>query len=309
MMSKKTLIYVGGPTASGKTDLGIELAKNFNTEIISCDSRQFYKEMTIGTSIPSMNERKSITHHFIQHKSVIENYNAWDFAEDANSLLKKLFKDKEKVIMVGGSGLYAKSVLNGLDYFPKIPLSVKNEIGNIFLQNGIDSLKNMLSNADPIYYKKVDKSNHRRLIRALEVFKASGKPYSSFLNKTTKKKSFNVKTIIIDLPKEILHERIKSRIKIMLNQGLEKEARKLYQYKNNIAMQTIGYKEWFDFFDKKISKEEVENQIVKNTNRYAKKQLTWFKKNFKYNFINEIKVQSIINDLSTSEKFKYSLNN
>ena len=297
-MFKKTLIYVGGPTASGKTDLGVQLAKNFETEIISCDSRQFYKEMTIGTSIPSMKERKGVTHHFIQHKSIFENYNAWDFAEDTNSLLKKLFKTKEIVIMLGGSGLYAKSVINGLDYFPKVPLSVKNKIEKIYHQSGIESLKNMLSNVDPIYYKKVDQNNPRRLIRALEVYKTTGEPYSSFLNKKTKKKSFEIKTIIIDLPKEILHQRIKSRLKIMFDHGLEKEARKLYQHKENNAMQTIGYREWFDFFDKKISREQVENEIIKNTNRYAKKQLTWFRKNFKDKFVNEIKIQSIINDLS-----------
>jgi tRNA dimethylallyltransferase len=296
-MFKKTLIYVGGPTASGKTDLGVQLAKNFKTEIISCDSRQFYKEMTIGTLIPSMKERKGVIHHFIQHKSIFENYNAWDFAEDTNSLLKKLFKNKEIVIMLGGSGLYAKSVINGLDYFPKVPLSVKNKIEKIYRQNGIESLKNMLSNVDPIYYKKVDQNNPRRLIRALEVHETTGEPYSSFLNKKTKKKSFETKTIIIDLPKEILHQRIKSRLKIMLDHGLEKEAVKLYQHKENNAMQTIGYREWFDFFDKKISREQVENEIIKNTNRYAKKQLTWFRKNFKDKFVNEIKIQSIINDL------------
>ena len=296
-MFKKTLIYVGGPTASGKTDLGVQLAKNFKTEIISCDSRQFYKEMTIGTSIPSMKERKGVIHHFIQHKSIFENYNAWDFAEDTNSLLKKLFKNKEIVIMLGGSGLYAKSVINGLDYFPKVPLSVKNKIEKIYHQKGIESLKNMLSNVDPIYYKKVDQNNHRRLIRALEVYKTTGEPYSSFLNKKTKKKSFEIKTIIIDLPKEILHQRIKSRLKIMFDHGLEKEAIKLYQHKGNNAMQTIGYREWFDFFDKKITREQVKNEIIKNTNRYAKKQLTWFRKNFKDKFVNEIKIQSIISDL------------
>jgi len=296
-MFKKTLIYVGGPTASGKTDLGVQLAKIFKTEIISCDSRQFYKEMTIGTSIPSMKERKGVIHHFIQHKSIFENYNAWDFAEDTNSLLKKLFKNKEIVIMLGGSGLYAKSDINGLDYFPKVPLSVKNKIEKIYHQNGIESLKNMLSNVDPIYYKRVDQNNPRRLIRALEVYKTTGEPYSSFLNKKTKKKSFETKTIIIDLPKEILHQRIKLRLKIMFDHGLEKEARKLYQHKENNAMQTIGYREWFNFFDKKISREQVENEIIKNTNRYAKKQLTWFRKNFKDKFVNEIKIQSIINDL------------
>ena len=145
MISKKTLIYVGGPTASGKTDLGVELAKNFETEIISCDSRQFYKEMTIGTSIPSMKEREGVIHHFIQHKSILENYNAWDFAEDTNIILKNLFVNKDVVIMLGGSGLYARSVIDGLDYFPKVPSSIKNEIEKIYYQKGIESLQNMLS--------------------------------------------------------------------------------------------------------------------------------------------------------------------
>ena len=297
MISKKTLIYVGGPTASGKTDLGVQLAKNFETEIISCDSRQFYKEMTIGTSIPSMKEREGVIHHFIQHKSILENYNAWDFAEDTNIILKNLFVNKDVVIMLGGSGLYAKSVINGLDYFPKVPSSIKNEIEKMYYQKGIESLQNILSDVDPIYFEKVDRNNHRRLIRALEVYKTTGEPYSSFLNKKTNKKSFKTKAIIIDLPKEILHQRIKSRIELMIDKGLEKEARKLYQHKGNSAMQTIGYKEWFDFFDKKIRKEEVKNQIIMNTNKYAKKQLTWFRKNFKDDFVNEIKISSIRNNL------------
>lgn len=297
MISKKTLIYVGGPTASGKTDLGVELAKNFETEIISCDSRQFYKEMTIGTSIPSMNEREGVIHHFIQHKSILENYNAWDFAEDTDLILKNLFVNKDVVIMLGGSGLYAKSVINGLDYFPKVPSSIKNEIQKMYYQKGIESLQNMLSDVDPIYFEKVDQDNHRRLIRALEVYKTTGEPYSSFLNKKTNKKLFKTKAIIIDLPKEILHQRIKSRIEVMIDKGLEEEARKLYQHKGNSAMQTIGYKEWFDFFDKKIRKDEVQNQIIKNTNKYAKKQLTWFRKNFKDDFVNEIKISSITNNL------------
>lgn len=293
MMSKNTLLYIGGPTASGKTKIGIKLARHFKTEIISCDSRQFYKEMSIGTSIPSIEERGGIIHHLIQHKSIFETYNAWDFAKDANNLLKKLFKNKEVVIMVGGSGLYAKSLINGLDYFPEVPLKIKSEIERIYQQGGVESLKEMLSVADPIYFKKVDQNNHRRLIRALEVYKTTMKPYSSFLNKKTRKRSFKTKTVIIDIPKEILHKKIKSRIDLMLDMGLEKEAAKLFMHKKTNAMQTIGYKEWFDFFEKKISREQVKNEIIKNTNRYAKKQLTWFRKNFKENFVAENEIDSI----------------
>ena len=297
MMHKKTLLYIGGPTASGKTKVAIKLAKQYNTEIISCDSRQFYKEMKIGTSVPSAKERKGIIHHFLQHKSIFENYNAGDFEKDAVALLEKLFKNRDLIIMAGGSGLYAKSVLEGLDYFPEIPIKIRNQIEKMYKEKGLKHLQETLAIVDPLYYKQVDLNNSRRLIRALEVFRATKKPYSSFRKGNINSRPFKTEAFIIDVPKEVLHERITSRIDLMINRGLEQEALGLYKHRKINALQTIGYKEWFDLFENKLTQEEVKKEIVKNTNKYAKKQLTWFRKNFKKKFISEGEINLLLNDL------------
>lgn len=276
MMSKKVLIYVAGPTAVGKTTYSIKLAKELNTEIISCDSRQCYKEMKIGTAVPSQDELNEVPHHFIQHKSILEYYSAGDFEKEALFLLKELFKTKKNVVMVGGSGLYAKSLMEGLDQFPLVSQTAKKTIASAHNQNGIEGLQQLLFEKDPEYYKKVDINNSRRLIRALEVCESSGKSYSSFLNQFKVERPFESKTILLNLPRSVLYDRISSRVDQMIKMGLREEAEKLYSSKELKSLQTVGYKEWFKFFDKKISLEKVSEEIKKNTRRYAKRQITWF---------------------------------
>ena len=276
MMSKKVLIYVAGPTAVGKTTYSIKLAKELNTEIISCDSRQCYKEMKIGTAVPSQEELNEVPHHFIQHKSIFESYGAGDFEREALLLLQELFKTKDNVVMVGGSGLYAKALMEGLDRFPIVSETAKNSIAAAHNENGIEGLQQLLLEKDPEYFKKVDINNYRRLIRALEVFETSGEPYSSFLNQPKENRPFKSKTLLLNLPRPILYDRINSRIDEMIKMGLREEAEKLYSNKKLKSLQTVGYKEWFKFFDRKISLEKVSEEIKKNTRRYAKRQITWY---------------------------------
>ena len=277
MMSKKVLIYVAGPTAVGKTTYSIKLAKELNTEIISCDSRQCYKEMQIGTAVPSQEELNEVPHHFIQHKSIFESFDAGDFEREALVLLQELFKTKDNVVMVGGSGLYAKALMEGLDQFPLVNETAKNTIATAHNQNGIKGLQQLLFEKDPEFYKKVDISNSRRLIRALEVCETSGEPYSSFLNQPKEERLFKSKTILLHLPRPVLYDRINSRVDKMIKMGLHEEAEKLYSNKELKSLKTVGYKEWFQFFDRKISLEEVTEEIKKNTRRYAKRQITWNK--------------------------------
>ena len=276
MMSKKVLIYVAGPTAVGKTTYSIKLAKELNTEIISCDSRQCYKEMKIGTAVPSQEELNEVPHHFIQHKSIFESFDAGDFEREALVLLQELFKTKDNVVMVGGSGLYAKALMEGLDQFPLVNETAKNTIATAHNQNGIEGLQQLLFEKDPEFYKKVDISNSRRLIRALEVCETSGEPYSSFLNQPKEERLFKSKTILLHLPRPVLYDRINSRVDKMIKMGLHEEAEKLYSNKELKSLKTVGYKEWFQFFDRKISLEKVTEEIKKNTRRYAKRQMTWF---------------------------------
>ena len=278
MMSNKYLIYIAGPTAIGKTALSIKLAKYFNTEIISCDSRQFYKEMSIGTGAPSKSIQKNIKHHFLQHKSVSEFYSAGDFGRDCLDLLKKLFKKNDKIIMVGGSGLYAKAVTSGLDKFPKVNQKVKEKINEYFIKDGLQGLQKMLLEKDPIYFERVDLNNHRRIIRALEICEESQKPYSSFLNLSSKTKFFETKTIFLELPRDQLYKKINKRVDEMIKKGFKNEAKKLYPNKDLRALQTLGYKEWFNHFDGKIKSKKTIEKKKKNTRRYAKRQLTWFNK-------------------------------
>ena len=276
---KPLLVCIVGPTAIGKTALAIEIAKEFQTEIISADSRQFYKEMTIGTAVPSSEELAAVTHHFIQNRSIWEDYSVGDFEKDALNLLQKLFKKHAIVVMVGGSGLYLDSVVKGLDDFPKVPSEIRERLNEEFELKGIETLQKELKEVDPGYYKKVDLSNHHRLIRALEICRATGRPYSSFLNQTSERRNFDTLIIGLTADREIIYGRINNRVDIMIDQGLEDEARELFQHKELNALQTVGYRELFAYFDGEISRDEAISEIKKNTRRFAKRQGTWFRKN------------------------------
>lgn len=275
----KYLISIGGPTAIGKTKLAIALAQYFKTEIISADSRQFFKEMKIGTAVPTDEELQQAPHHFIQHKSIFENYSVGDFERETIKLIDNLFKINNIVVMVGGSGLYSNAVINGLDDFPEIPPQIRNTLNTDFQNFGISFLQQKLQQIDPEQYNQMDNQNPQRLIRALEVCLASGKPYSSFLNQTSKKQNFIPIEIALKADREIVYQRINQRVELMLHNGLLCEAQKLYPHKYLNALQTVGYRELFDFFNRKTNLREAIENIKMNTRRFAKRQFTWFNKN------------------------------
>jgi tRNA dimethylallyltransferase len=280
MTAKKEnlLITIVGPTAIGKTALSIQLATHFNAEIISCDSRQFYKEMNIGTAVPSPEELNAATHHFIQNRSVFEDYNVGDFERDALDKINELFKTNTVVIMVGGSGLYIDAVLNGLDYFPKVSPEIRENLNQELLSKGIEHLQQQLKEVDLETYNTITLDNPQRVIRALEVCIGSGLPYSSFKNKPKEKRNFTSIKIGLNADREIMYRRINQRVDIMLQNGLLEEATNLYSHKKLNALQTVGYRELFSYFDGNISKEFAIEEIKKNTRRFAKRQLTWFRK-------------------------------
>jgi tRNA dimethylallyltransferase len=277
-MSNKTLIYIAGPTGVGKTELSINLAKKFNTEIISCDSRQFYKEMQIGTAVPTTAELAEVPHHFIQHKSVEDIYTVGDFEKEAIEKLEELFKTQDTLIMVGGSGMYADAIMFGMDEFPEVPAEVRKQINLFYQTHGLKALQQLLLEKDPKYYSRVDINNPIRLLRALEVCIASDQPYSSFLGKSRPERNFVSKMIVLNSPRTVLYEKINSRVDAMMAAGLEAEAKDLLPYRDLTPLKTVGYKELFPYFDGKTSLEEAVNEIKKNSRRYAKRQITWFKK-------------------------------
>jgi tRNA dimethylallyltransferase len=277
-MSTKTLIYIAGPTGVGKTKTAIALAKAFDTEIISCDSRQFYKEMKIGTAVPTEEELAAVPHHFIQSKSIEEAYTVADFEKEAMATIEELFDKKDTLIMVGGSGMYADAVMFGMDEFPEVPQEVRNQIRLFYETHGLQGLQELLREKDPKYYTRVDINNPVRLLRALEVCIASDKPYSSFLGQERPARSFVSKMIILNCPRTVLYDKINARIDQMMKDGLEEEARALIPFKDHAALRTVGYKELFPYFDGECSLEVAINEIKKNSRRYAKRQITWFKK-------------------------------
>lgn len=278
MMSTKTLIYIAGPTGVGKTKTAIALAKAFDTEIISCDSRQFYKEMKIGTAVPTEEELAAVPHHFIQSKSIEEAYTVADFEKEAMATIEKLFDKKDTLIMVGGSGMYADAVMFGMDEFPEVPQEVRNQIRLFYETHGLQGLQELLREKDPKYYTRVDINNPVRLLRALEVCIASDQPYTSFLGQERPARSFVSKMIILHCPRTVLYDKINARVDQMMKDGLEEEAKALIPFKDHAALRTVGYKELFPYFDGKCSLEEAINEIKKNSRRYAKRQITWFKK-------------------------------
>ncbi len=273
------LISIVGPTGIGKTKLAILLAQHFGTEILSADSRQFFKEMTIGTAVPSHEELAAVPHHFIQHLSISEKYAVGNFERDAIKKLEKLFQTKEYVIMVGGSGLYSDAVIFGLNKFPGVDSHIRTDLNEEFRDNGIDSLQRKLALLDPEYFKIVDINNPHRLIRALEICVGTGKPYSSFLNKEKPKRNFKILSIGLHGDRNLIYERINNRVDAMIAEGLVDEAKKLHPFKKLNALQTVGYKELFAYFEGAVDLGFAIAEIKRNTRRFAKRQITWFKKN------------------------------
>ena len=279
MPNSRMLICVVGPTAIGKTALAIKIANAFSTDIISADSRQFYKEMSIGTATPSDEELRAAKHHFIQNISIFNDYSVGDFERDALVCLENIFKNNLVAVMVGGSGLYIDAVVKGLDKFPEVSPEIRDQLNTELYENGIESLQKELKQKDPTYDEKVDIHNPHRLVRALEICRDSGQPYSSFLKKERTKRDFETIFIGLTAEREIIYDRINERVDKMIQNGLLEEAENLYLHKELNALQTVGYRELFDFFDEKLTKEEAISEIKKNTRRFSKRQKTWFKKN------------------------------
>ena len=289
MNNNKYIISIVGTTAIGKTVLGIKLAQYFNAEIISADSRQFFKEMEIGTAVPNKEELAAAKHHFIQNLSIFDNYSVGDFERDALKKIEELHKKSDIVILLGGSGLYVNAVLKGLDYFPQIDPEIRVNLKKSLEENGIELLQNQLKDLDEVSYNKIEIYNPQRLIRALEICIGSGKPYSSFLNKKLGNRNFIPIKIGLTAEREIIYDRINQRVDLMIEKGLLEEAKQLYPNKELNALQTVGYRELFKYFDGEFTLDFAISEIKKNTRRFAKRQITWFKKDTETKWFNYLK--------------------
>ena len=291
---KKYLIVIAGPTAIGKTDLSLSIAKKYNTDILSCDSRQFYKEMNIGTAVPSIDELAQVKHHFIQNLSIEQNYSVGKFELDALKKIEELHQRNDVIVMVGGSGLYIDAVCRGLDDFPDVPKELRDELNMRFKNEGIEPLKAQLIELDPEYHEEVDKANPHRIIRALEICISTGKTFSSFRKQQKKKRKFKTIKLILSRDREVLYSRINQRVDMMMAEGLLEEAKNVYEYRANNALQTVGYKELFAYFDGEWELETAVSEIKKNTRRYAKRQMTWFRRDPETVFFNPTDEAEII---------------
>jgi tRNA dimethylallyltransferase len=298
-LHKRHLVVIAGPTAIGKTSLAISLAKYFNTEIISADSRQFFREMTIGTAKPSAEQLKMVKHHFVNSLSIHDEYNVGMFEADALHRLKELFKQYDLAILCGGSGLYINAVCNGMDVLPEKDAKLRDDLNLIYKENGIEALQEKLRELDPAYFEIVDKANPHRLIRGIEVCVITNMKYSELRKKNKAERPFISIKVGIEDEREKVYQKINERIDKMLAEGLEEEARALYPYKHLNALQAVGYTELFDYFEKKITITEAINLIKQHTRNYAKRQWTWFRKDKEIRWFNSNETQKIIDYVKT----------
>ena len=291
---QKYLVVITGPTGIGKTRVGIKIARHFGTEIISADSRQIYKEIKIGTAVPSFTEMSAIKHHFIQTKSIYDNYNASKYEEKALEIITSLFEKYDLVLMVGGSMLYVDAVCHGIDIMPDADPEIRNSLKIQLEKDGLESLRFQLKKLDPEYYSIVDLKNPNRIIHALEISLMTGKPYSSFRTNKKKERPFEVIKIGLNCDREVLHQRINSRVDQMITEGLEKEARAVYHLKHLNSLNTVGYQELFAYFDQEITLEKAIELIKRNSRRYARKQITWFRRDREVTWFNPNQQEEII---------------
>ncbi len=297
MSTNKYLIVLAGPTAIGKTAIAIKIAQHFKAEIISADSRQFYREMSIGTAKPNQKEFGKVPHHFVDSLSIHDHFTVGDFEKEVQKLLGRLFKEHNIVVMAGGSGLFIKAVCEGLDTFPEVPAKIRNEVSEIYERDGIEALQKELKNLDPDYFNKVDQNNPMRLIRAIEVCRASGQTFSSFLKGNKADRVYNIIYLKLEMDRERLYDQINKRVDQMIELGLENEAKNLFSFRHLIPLQTVGYQEIFDYLNNKTSLEEAISLIKRNTRRYAKRQMTWLRRDEHWKAFYPSNIQKIIDYL------------
>ncbi|HLO57538.1 MAG TPA: tRNA (adenosine(37)-N6)-dimethylallyltransferase MiaA [Bacteroidales bacterium] len=293
-MKSSRLIVIAGPTAVGKTAVAVHLARDLQTDIVNADSRQVFREMSIGTAAPTDNEKSLATHHFAGHRSIHEPYNASMFEQEVIGFLDEWFKDHDTIIVTGGSGLYINAVLYGIDDLPNISHEIRNTVHSDFRKYGLQGIQAMLKETDPEYYERVDLNNPQRIMKALEVYLMTGRTYSSFLTGAARKRNFQVTGIALDLPRGELHEKINSRVDAMIENGLLDEARSLYPFRDLNALNTVGYKELFAHLDGHMSLSDAVTKIKDHTRQYARRQLTWFRRDPVYKWFHPGDYKGII---------------
>ena len=302
LMKKNTLIVIAGPTASGKTAFAIEMAKALGTVILSADSRQFYKEMSIGTAAPTEDELRQAQHYFVHHISIEDKYDVADYERDVIQLLDALFKTHDQVILTGGSGLFIDAVCNGIDAMPDVEPDIRQKVQKLLDEGGLRALQDEVQRLDPEYYALVDQQNPRRLQRALEVCYQTGKPFSSFRSGNTVKRDFEIKKYALLWDRQQLIERIDRRVDMMMEQGLLEEAKSLYQKRHLNALNTVGYKELFAYFDGQCTLKEAVEQIKIHTRQYAKRQMTWLRKDTSYQWIMPEDIDEVVGQTKPFKK-------
>jgi tRNA dimethylallyltransferase len=294
-MYKKLTVFIVGPTAVGKTDVAIEVAGSLSTEIISADSRQVYRELSIGTAVPTPAQLGRVKHHLLQHRSVTEYYSAAIYEEESLLLLNRLFENHNTVVLTGGSGLYIQAICEGIDDIPRVDVEIRKTLIERLEKEGLESLRFELRKLDPVSYERIDLKNPKRILKALEVSLSSGKPYSGFLTREKKKRDFRVIKIGLRLDRDVLYERINRRVDEMMEKGLLDEVRKNIKYRDRNALNTVGYKELFDYMDGKHSFEEAVRLIKRNSRHYARRQISWFNRDPEIKWYNPEQVGEIIN--------------
>ena len=299
-MNAKKLIVIAGPTAVGKTAVAIRVATALDTNIISADSRQIYREMSIGTAKPTAAERAARTHYFVDTHSVEEDYDAAAYTEEALAVIGELFTRHDALVLCGGSGLYIKGVCEGFDEMPEVPAGIRQELTERFKQHGIEWLQDQMRTLDPQALESIDARNPHRLIRALEVRLASGKSILSFRSNRKQARDFDIVKVGLELPREELYSRIDERLDRMIADGLFEEAHGLYPMRHHNALQTVGYQEIFDFIDNRYDLDECVRLLKRNSRRYAKRQLTWFKKDPEYTWFNPLETDAILSHIRKS---------
>lgn len=294
MIRMNTLIVVLGPTGVGKSDISVQLAQYYHSEIISADSRQLFRELNIGTAVPSPEDRDVVPHHFIQSKSVTDYYNVSEYETEALSLIGQLFQNINPLILTGGSMMYVDTICKGIDDIPTVDPEIREKVVSWYYENGIEALRKRLSEVDPEYYKIVDLNNPKRMLHAVEIHQMTGMPITSFRKNTVKERPFRILKIGINQDRAKLYDRINQRVERMMEAGLLEEAKSVYEFRHLNSLNTVGYKEMFSYIDGEISLEEAVDLIKRNTRKYARKQLTWFRRDQEIKWFEPEQIQEII---------------